>query len=57
MDLPGKCASETPQATVPVSILATSTRTDMILLRGLEIILIELTLPLDSRENLNNARS
>lgn len=57
MDLPGKCASETPQATVPVSILATSTRTDMILIRGLEIILIELTVPHDSRENLNNAGS
>jgi len=50
MDLPGKRTSETPQATVLDFILATSTRTDMILI-------IELTVPHDSRENLNNTRS
>ena len=56
MDLPGKRASDTPQATVPVSILATSARPDMVLIRGLEITLIELIVPYDSRENLNGAR-
>jgi len=50
VDLPGKRASEAPQATVPVSILVTSARPDMVLIRGLEIILIELTVPYDSRE-------
>jgi len=47
VDLPGKRASE---ATVPVSILVTSVRPDMVLIRGLEIILIQLTVPYDSRE-------
>ena len=56
VDLPGKWASEAPQATVPISILVTSARPDMVLIRGLEITLIELTVPFDSRENLNNAR-
>ena len=56
VDLPGKRASEAPQATVPISILVTSARPDMVLIRGLEITLIELTVPYDSRENLNNAR-
>ena len=57
VDLPGKHASEAPQATVPVSTLVTSARPDMVLIRGLEIILIELTVPYDSRENLNSVRS
>ena len=56
VDLPGKRASDTPQATVPVSILATSDRPDMVLIRGLENTLIELTVPYDLRENLNGAR-
>ena len=50
VDLPGKRASDTPQAT------ATSARPDMVLIRGLEITLIELTVPYDTRENLNGAR-
>ena len=33
VDLPGKRASDTPQATVPVSILATSARLDMVLIK------------------------
>jgi len=40
--------SEAPQATVPDSILVTSARPDILLIRGLEIILIELTVPYDS---------
>jgi len=57
-DLPGKRASENPTSTfVPVSILATSARPDMILIRSMEITLIELPVPYDSRENLNNARA
>ena len=56
-DLPGKRVSENPTSTVPVSILATSARPDMVLIRSMEITLIELTVPYDSRENLNNARA
>ena len=56
VDLPGKRASDTPQATVPVSILATSVRPDMVVIRGLEITLIEFTVPYNSRENLNGVR-
>ena len=57
VDLPGKQASENPPSTVPVSILATSARPDMVLIRSMEITLIELTVPYDSREHLNNARA
>ena len=56
-DLPGKRTSENPTSTVPVSILATSARPDMVLIRSMEITLIELTVPFESRENLNNARA
>ena len=50
--------SENPPSTVPVSILATtSARPDMVLIRSMEITLIELTVPYDSREHLNNARA
>ena len=34
VDLPGECVSETSQSTVPISILATSARPDMVLIRG-----------------------
>ena len=57
VDLPGKHASENPSSTVPVSILATSARPDMVLIRNMVITLIELIVPYDSRENLRNARA
>ena len=55
--LPGKRASENPSSTVPVSILVTSARPDMVLIRNMLITLIELTVPYDLRENLRNARA
>ena len=39
-----------PPSTVPVSILATSARPDMVLMRSTEIFLLEFTVPYDSRE-------
>ena len=57
VDLPGKRTSENPSSTVPVSILATSPRPDMVLIRNMVITLIELTVPYDSRENLRNGRA
>ena len=57
IDIPGKRSSENPSSTVPVSILATSVRPDMVLIRNMVITLIELTVPYDSRENLSNARA
>ena len=56
VDLPGKNASENSSSTVPVSILETSARQDMVLIRNMVITLIELTVPYDSKENLRNAR-
>ena len=56
-DLPGKCASKNPLSTVPLSIVATSARPKMVLITSMEVILIELTVPCDSRENLNNIRA
>ena len=55
-NLLGKHASETPQSTVPISILATSARADMVLIRGKEITLIELTVLYDSRKIVNSAK-
>jgi hypothetical protein len=52
VDLPGKCTSEPPP-----SILATSARTNMVLIRSMEITLIEFTVRYDSRENLMNTRA
>ena len=57
IDLPGKRVSENPSSTVPVSILATSARPDMVLIRNMVITLLELTVPYDSIENLRNARA
>ena len=57
VDLPGKRASENPSSTVPVSILVTSARLDMVLIRNMVITLVELTVPYDLRENLRNARA
>ena len=57
VDLAGKCASENPSSTVPISIPATSARPHMVLIRNMVITMIELTVPYDSRENLINARA
>ena len=57
IDLPGKHASENPSSTVPVSILVTTARPDMVLIRNMVITLIEITVPYDFRENLRNARA
>ena len=56
VNLPGERASKTPQSTVLISILATSVRPDMALIRGKEITLIDLTVPYDSRKTPNSAR-
>ena len=56
-DLPGLCASDSPQATVPPTILVTSYHPDIVLCNGSnKVALLELTCPLDSVEHLKSAR-
>ena len=49
-------ASENPVATIPENILVTSARPDIVLVGVDEVTLIELTIPHNSMESLNNAR-
>ena len=56
-DLPGLCASDSPQATAPPTILVTSYRPDIVLCSGSnKVVLLELTCPLDSVEHLKSVR-
>ena len=57
INIPGKGASESPSSIIPVSILATFARPDMVLIRNMIIMLLEFTVPYDSWENLRNARA
>ena len=55
-DLPNMRASDNPLATIPESILITSARPDIVLVGDREITLLELTIPHNSVESINNAR-
>jgi len=56
-DLPGLGASDSPQATVPLTIMVTSYHPDIVLCSGSnKVALLELTCPLDSVEHLKSAR-
>ena len=57
-DLPGRRASDSPQATIPPSLLITSYRPDVVIhnRRSNSIAILELTCPLDSVHHLEAAR-
>ena len=57
-DLPRMRASESPQGTVPISLMVTSYRPDIVihLVTSNSITLLELTYPLDSNQHLEAAR-
>ena len=58
-DLPGKCASDSPPATIPADVSTTSSRPDVVVMSRTrsEITLLELTVPFNSLEALAAARS
>jgi len=57
-DLPGMWASDSPQVTIPPSLLSTSYRSDIVIYndRTNSVALLELTCPLDSLDHLESAR-
>jgi len=57
-DLPGPCASDCPQATIPVSLFVTPYRPDLVICNRSSncVAMMELTCPLDSVEHLQFAR-
>ena len=57
-DLPGMRASESPQGTVPISLVVTSYHQDIVIhhITNNSIALLELTCPLDSNQHLEAAR-
>ena len=55
-DLPGLTASDSPPATLPLRILVTSARPDIVIIDGDVITLLELTIPINTKEGLQNAR-
>ena len=55
-DLPGLRASDSPPTTLPLRILVTSARPDIVIIDGDIITLLELTIPINTTEGLQNAR-
>lgn len=55
-DLPDLRASDSTPATIPLNILSTTARPDNVFINGHIISLLELTIPIDTKEGLNNAR-
>ena len=56
-DLPGWRACNNPPGTIPVNFVVTSVRSDIVVVRGNTIHLLELTVPFNSPESLKNAQS
>ena len=56
-DLPGRRVCDNPPTTIPQNITATSARPDLVIVRQNEVLLIELTVPFNSPESMNNART
>ena len=55
-DLPGLRASGSPPVTLPLCILVTSARPDIVNIDSDIITLLELTIPINTKEGLQNAR-
>ena len=57
VDLPGFRAVDSPPSTIPPHILSTSARPDIVILEGNVITLLELTIPINTKIGLQNARA
>ena len=55
-NLPGMRASDSPQGTIPDSILITSARPDIIITKQNAVTLIELTIPHNSLDSMTRAK-
>ena len=55
-DLSGLRASENPPSTIPVSLVPTTARPDIVIIQEKEIRLLELTIPINTKSGLQNAR-
>ena len=55
-DLPGMRVTDNPPTTIPVELLDTSARPDIVIVRASEIVLLELMVPYNSPNCLHNAR-
>ena len=55
-DLPGLRASENPATTIPTSVTATTARPDVVVIKDNRITLLELTVPTNTPEGLEEAR-
>ena len=56
-DLPGLRASENPTATIPTSVATTTARPDIVVIQNNRITLLELTVPTNTQEGLQEART
>ena len=56
VDLPGRRASESPLSTIPVNIVSTASRPDIVLCNGNNIKFLELTICSNTPEGFNSAR-
>ena len=54
--LKSKGFSDSPPATVPLHVLVTSARPDIIIIEDVTITLLELTIPINTKRGLHNAR-
>ena len=56
-DIPGMRVTDNPPSTVPMDIIATSDRPDIVIISSNHLLLIELTVPYNSPDCLQNAKS
>ena len=57
VDLPGLRAGDSPPATIPTDISTTTARPDLVLISELNVTMLELTIPTNSRETIQAART
>lgn len=56
-DIPGCRASDTPPATIPLHILYTTARPDIVAIQNDLITFFKLTIPINTKEGLNKAKN
>ena len=56
-DSPGLRASDNPPLTVPLSLVPTTARPDIVIIQDKDVQLMELTIPTNTSEGLRNARA
>ena len=54
-DLPSLRASENPPLTVPVSLVPTTAKPDIVIIQGKDVQLLELTVPINTKDSLQAA--